>query len=64
MKPGTWLQPRHGSHEAFVKDYPKLEANGMDVSCPGCKSSVKLIRRAPNAKLGGWCKSCNRGVGA
>ena len=64
MKPGQWLQPRHGSHEAFEKDYPKLEASGGDVACPGCKIAVKLLRRAANGKLGGWCKNCNRGVGA
>jgi hypothetical protein len=63
VTPGQWLQPRHGSHEAFEKDYPKIEPNG-DVACPGCKSAVKLLRRAPNGKLGGWCKNCNRGVGA
>jgi hypothetical protein len=61
---GAWLQPRHGSKEVFEKDFPKLDANGMDVTCPGCKSVVRLLRRSPNGKLGGWCKSCNRGVGA
>ena len=64
MTPGQWLQPRHGSHEAFEKDFPKLEPNGMDVSCPACKSAVRLLRRSPAGKLGGWCKSCNRGVSA
>ncbi|MFI5363657.1 MAG: hypothetical protein ACHQ49_16960 [Elusimicrobiota bacterium] len=64
MTTGQWLQPRHGSHDAFAKDFPKLEANGMDVSCPGCKSAVKLVRRSPTGKLAGWCKNCNRGVAA
>ena len=62
MKAGQWLQPRHPSHEVFEKDYPKLEPSGLDVACPGCKGSVKLNRRSPIGKLGGWCKSCNRGV--
>jgi hypothetical protein len=64
VKPGQWLQPRHGSHDAFDKDFPKIEQSGLDVSCPGCKGSVKIIRRSPPGKLGGWCKSCNRGVSA
>lgn len=63
MNQGQWLQPRHGSHEAFEKDHPKIEANGMDVVCPGCRNAVRLARRSPNGKLGGWCKHCNRGVG-
>ena len=64
MKPGQWLQPRHPSYDVFLKDFPKLELSGLDVACPGCKGSVKLVRRSPNAKLAGWCKSCNRGVSA
>jgi len=64
VTPGTWLQPRHGSKEAFEKDFPKVEVSGLDVACPGCKGAVKVIRRAPNGKLGGWCRNCNRGVGA
>jgi hypothetical protein len=63
VNPGTWLQPRHGSHEAFEKDFPKIEANGLDVVCPGCRNSARLTRRSPSGKLGGWCKHCNRGVG-
>lgn len=63
MKPGQWLQPRHGSHEAFEKDYPKIEATGVEVACPGCKETVVLTRRAPTGKIGGWCKRCNRGAG-
>ena len=46
------------------KDFPKIELSGLDVLCPGCKGTVKVIRRAPNGKSGGWCKTCNRGVGA
>lgn len=64
IHPGQWLQPRHGSKEVFDKDFPALEASGMDVTCPGCKEIVKLARKAPTGKLGGWCKKCNRGVGA
>ena len=64
MTQGQWLQPRLASHEAFERDFTKLETNGMDVVCPGCKNSVQLIRRSPNGKLGGWCKRCNRGVGS
>ncbi|MEK7382416.1 MAG: hypothetical protein AAB262_03930 [Elusimicrobiota bacterium] len=63
MKPGQWLQPRHGSHEAFEKDYPKIEATGVKVICPGCRETVILTRRAPTGKIGGWCKRCNRGTG-
>jgi hypothetical protein len=61
---GQWLQPRHASYDVFVKDYPKLEQSGLDVLCPGCRTTTLLIRRSPNGKLGGWCKKCNRGVGA
>jgi hypothetical protein len=64
LKPGQWLQPRHASHEAFEKDFPKLEQTGLDAACPGCKNVVRLARRSPNGKIGGWCKNCNRGVGA
>jgi hypothetical protein len=64
VTPGLWLQPRHATHEAFEKDYAKLEVNGLDVACPGCKGVVRLARRAPNGRLAGWCKKCNRGVTA
>ncbi len=63
MIQGQWLQPRHGSHEAFEKDFPALAPAPSDVTCPGCKSVVRLTRRNPNGKHGGWCKRCNRGVG-
>ena len=63
MTQGQWLQPRHGSHEAFAKDYPKIEVTATELACPGCRDSVRLTRRSPLGKLGGWCKSCNRGVG-
>lgn len=62
MKPAQWLQPRHGSHEAFLKDFPTLEPNGLDVICPGCRDVVRAARRAGTGKLAGWCKTCNRGV--
>jgi hypothetical protein len=64
MMPGSWLQPRHSSPEAFGKDYPKIEANGLDVLCPGCRTTIRLLRKSPTGKLGGWCKNCNRGVGS
>jgi hypothetical protein len=63
MHQGQWLQPRHATREVFEKDFPTLEG-GMDALCPGCKGLVKLSRRSPAGKLGGWCKPCNRGVGA
>ncbi|HAZ09469.1 MAG TPA: hypothetical protein DCZ01_13350 [Elusimicrobia bacterium] len=63
IKPGQWIQPRHGSHEAFEKDYPRIEATGVSVLCPGCRDAVHLTRRTQSAKIGGWCKRCNRGVG-
>jgi hypothetical protein len=64
MTPGKWLQPRHATHEAFEKDFPKLELTGMDVICPGCKGVVRLSRRSPSGKPAGWCKTCNRGAAA
>lgn len=63
MRPGQWLQPRHGSEEAFAKDFPSWEpAAALEVVCPGCGRAVKLSRKSPAGKLGGWCKTCNRGV--
>lgn len=62
-RPGQWLQPRHGSKEAFEKDFPSIDAGGLTVSCPGCKATVTLTRKSLQGKGGGWCKSCNRGVG-
>ena len=61
--PGQWLQPRHGSKEVFEKDFPAINVSTAVVSCPGCKESVKLGRKSPQGKLGGWCAKCNRGVG-
>lgn len=60
--PGQWLQPRHGSKEAFDKDFPSLNPATPEVSCPGCKERVKLTRKSPAGKTGGWCAKCNRGV--
>lgn len=62
-RPGQWLQPRHGSKEAFDKDFPDIDAGGLMVSCPGCKETVTLTRKSVQGKGGGWCKKCNRGVG-
>ncbi len=62
-RPGQWLQPRHGSKETFDKDFPTINTGGMTVVCPGCKETVALTRRSLLAKVGGWCKKCNRGVG-
>jgi hypothetical protein len=62
MKEGKWLQPRHPSAQIFEKDFPQLDLAGLDVYCPGCKGYVKLLRKAPNGRIGGWCKKCNRGV--
>ncbi len=64
MKQGSWLQPRHGSKDAFEKDFPTLELSPLEVVCPGCRSGVKLTRKAPTGKVGGWCAKCNRGVAA
>jgi hypothetical protein len=62
-RPGQWLQPRHGSKDAFDKDFPTIDTGGLTVVCPACKETVTLTRRSPQAKVGGWCKKCNRGVG-
>jgi hypothetical protein len=64
MRPGNWLQPRHGSEDIFLKDFPSLETSALDVACPGCKNAVKLSRKSPAGKHAGWCKRCNRGVSA
>lgn len=63
-RPGVWLQPRHGSKEAFDKDFPAIDTGGLTVACPGCKETVTLTRKSVPGKVGGWCKKCNRGVGA
>ena len=62
--PGQWLQPRHGSRETFEKDFSAIAQSQMDVLCPGCRQAVRLTRKAPTGKSGGWCPRCNRGVGA
>lgn len=62
MRPGQWLQPRHGSEDIFLKDFPHLETGALEVSCPGCRTTVRLSRKSPAGKIGGWCKTCNRGV--
>lgn len=62
MRAGQWLQPRHGSEEVFLKDFPTLGTDGLQVNCPGCREVVTLARKSAAGKLGGWCKRCNRGV--
>jgi len=62
-RPGQWLQPRHGSKEAFDKDFPAIDTGGLAVACPGCKETMTLTRKSVAGKIGGWCKKCNRGVG-
>lgn len=54
--------PRHTNRSIFEKDFPKLDLKAMEVYCPGCRSVVKLARKSPNGKIGGWCAKCNRGV--
>ena len=61
--PGQWLQPRHGSKEAYEKDFPSIDTGGLTVACPGCRETVIVARKSPLGKVGGWCKKCNRGVG-
>ena len=43
-RPGQWLQPRHGSKEAFDKDFPSIDTGGLTVACPGCRETVTLTR--------------------
>ena len=62
MKEGKWLQPRHPAQAVFEKDFTLFDMAGLDVYCPGCRTPVKLSRKAPNGRIGGWCKKCNRGV--
>jgi hypothetical protein len=63
-RPGQWLQPRHSSKEAFDKDFPAIDADSVMIACPGCKEAVSLTRKSVAGKSGGWCKKCNRGIGA
>lgn len=62
MKDGKWLEPRYTNKEIFEKDYSKLDLSGMEVSCPGCKTSVQLNRKNNFGKGAGWCKRCSRAV--
>ena len=62
MKDGKWLEPRYTNKEIFEKDYCKLDLNGMEVKCPGCKDTVALNHKNNFGKNAGWCKRCNRAV--
>lgn len=62
MRDGKWLQPRHADANAFEKDFPQMDFSALDVYCPGCRKPLKLSRKAPNGRIGGWCRDCNRGV--
>lgn len=62
MKDGRWLEPRYTEKGVFEKDYPAIDINGLQVYCPGCRRVVRLSRKSPNGKIGGWCASCNRPV--
>ena len=62
MREGKWLQPRHAAQEVFERDFPQTDLSGLDVYCPGCKALVKLSRKSPNGRIGGWCKKCQRGI--
>ncbi len=62
MRDGRWLQPRYGGREVFERDYPRVDLAGLDVYCPGCRTPVRLARRALSGKVAGWCKACDRGV--
>ena len=64
MRDGKWLSPRYPSKEVFERDYPKLDMNGLDVYCPGCKAVLKLTRRSLASRVGGWCQACSRSVTA
>jgi hypothetical protein len=62
LKTGQWLQPRHSDSAAFEKDFPQLDATGLDVYCPGCKGYLRLNRKNPSGRIAGWCKRCQRAV--
>lgn len=62
MRDGKWLQPRHADIGAFEKDFPQFDLSALDVYCPGCKTFIKVSRKSPMGKIGGWCRKCNRGV--
>lgn len=61
-RPGTWLQPRHMTAEAFEKDFPIPHPAGLDVYCPGCKGYMRLNRKSTSGRMAGWCRQCQRGV--
>ncbi|MBI5882935.1 MAG: hypothetical protein HZB91_07520 [Elusimicrobia bacterium] len=62
MRDGKWLQPRYAGREVFERDYATIDFSGLDVYCPGCRTPVKLSRKAAMGRIGGWCKRCDRGV--
>jgi len=62
MREGKWLQPRHASKDVFEKDFPVPDLSGLDVYCPGCKGYIKLNRKNPAGRIGGWCDKCARGI--
>ena len=64
MHNGRWLVPRHTSREAFEKDFPSLDLSALEAYCPGCRGAVKLARKSPVGKIGGWCPRCGRAVTA
>lgn len=62
MKPGKWLEPRYTDRAVYEKDFPTIDMNGLQVYCPGCKSVLRLGRKSPSGKIGGWCAKCVRAV--
>lgn len=62
MREGKWLQPRYAAQEVFERDFPQTDLSALDVYCPGCKALVKLLRKALNGRIAGWCKKCQRGI--
>ena len=64
MREGRWLSARHPDRAVFERDFPKVQMNGADVVCPGCKAVVTLGRIGLGDRLAGWCSACSRGVTA
>ncbi|OIO10547.1 MAG: hypothetical protein AUJ52_03990 [Elusimicrobia bacterium CG1_02_63_36] len=62
MQIGKWLQPRYPNKGIFEKDYPQIDIKALSVKCPGCSGEIKLLRKAANGRIGGWCGKCDRGV--
>ena len=62
MRDGKWLSPRHPDRAVFERDFPKLQINPAEVTCPGCKAVVKMARIGLGGRLAGWCDPCRRGV--